>query len=238
MPESDPEARRNWLKRKLEARDKILSHLELRLRTAPQDKHLLFLQEEHSRIRQKLIEELRGLDLQLQKRHQKLGELVEDYLDNWQTSHSPTAPQDRPAQSEEQQQLQHELETWQEMLKKVEARLLRLPGDPRLIRLRSEHQWRIIRLQEALKPPTGISPPTAATDSATASAELEPAPQPPPPVQRELETWKEMYAKTQARLLVRPELEHLKPLLASYQQRITELESRLASGQSKIQDLD
>lgn len=233
---NNPEAWYQWLKRKLEVRDKILKHIEQRLQTAPQDKHLLFLYQEHSQMRNQLVEEIKSLERQLQEKYQQLEMLVDHYLENWQTEQHATTPA-QPVHTEAEQKLQHELQVWQKMLKKVEERLLRLPNDPRLIQLRSEHQWRIIQLQEALNalsspfataiPPEQPHLSVPETVSACAPCST--------PLIRELETWKQMHAKTQARLSARPELTHLKPLLAHYQQRIAELETQLKSASHETQ---
>jgi len=243
---------RKWIQRKLNARNKILTHLEARLQNTPDDPHLLFLQEEHLRARDQLFEEMKSLDLQWQEKHLKLSELVDAYLSETQAS-TPSEPQEQTAQTSEQQAHLTELKTWKELLEKVEERLLRLPGDPRLLRLRSEHQWRILCLEEALST-SQTSPPSHADQPHSPAQEAQNPGQklPAPPleektaerpalapetesvnpsensgsrIEKELETWKAMLEKTRNRLLARPELTHLKPLLAEYQSRIEKLEA-------------
>jgi chromosome segregation ATPase len=202
------------LRRRRQARQKVLAHLEARLAQQPQDAHLLFLHEEHSRALAQIDADLRRYDQSGQVRAGQLAELVDHYLEQWQA-----AP---PVVTTLEQSLRHELQTWQEMLARVEERLLRLPGDPRLMQLRSEHQWRIVRLQEQLE---------SGSQRLPAPIEPESLPDTLNPLQRELETWRALQQKTQARLQARPELTHLKGVLAEHQAKIEALEQRLAASE-------
>jgi len=237
--ERERQAQLLLLKRKLKARDKVLLHLEQRLRVAPDNQHWLFLKDEHEKARLDLQEQVRQLELARQDAHQ-LTQWVEGYLSHWEDADQEVldpgeseAPTKNQALSAEQA---HELETWQALLRKVEARLLRLPGDPRLLDLRASHQMRIQALQNFGSEPAPI--PTAAP----------PAPPPPLPeplseppktaalqgrsreqIEKELEIWAKLVKKSQERLAAKPELAHLRGMIAEHQAKMASLVAELAA---------
>ncbi|MBT9543929.1 MAG: hypothetical protein IV090_00925 [Candidatus Sericytochromatia bacterium] len=237
--ERDRQTQLLLLKRKLKARDKVLLHLEQRLRMAPDNQHWLFLKDEHEKTRLDLHEQMRQLELERQGSHQ-LTQWVEGYLSHWEDADQEVldpgeseAPTKNQALSAEQA---HELETWQSLLRKVEARLLRLPGDPRLLDLRASHQMRIQALQNFGSEPAPI--PTAAP----------PAPPPPLPeplseppktaalqgrsreqIEKELEIWAKLVKKSQERLAAKPELAHLRGMIAEHQAKMASLVAELAA---------
>lgn len=241
--QADLETRLAWLKRKLKAREKVLQHLEQRLTLAPTDKHWLFLRDEHEKARADLWTELRQLERERQGAH-PLTQWVDDYLTHWEEpedsvfgtlekSTSPVLPLLSPEQ-------QHELETWQGLLRKVEARLLRLPGDPRLLALRESHRARIQALQGSEPAPSAPSapPPSEQQESPSVSqteqrSQMEPSEQQGgrtrAQIEKELEIWHQLVKKSQDRLAAKPELLHLRGMIAEHQQKIAALQAELAA---------
>lgn len=249
--ERDRQAQLFLLKRKLEARDKVLLHLEQRLRLAPDNQHWLFLKDEHEKARLDLHGQLRQLELKRQGPHQ-LTQLVEGYLSHWEDADEEVldpgeseAPTKNQALSPEQE---HELETWQALLRKVEARLLRLPGDPRLLDLRASHQMRIQALQnfgnEPVSMPTTPPPAPAALPPPLPESLSEPPKAAALPesrqgsllqgrsreqIEKELEIWAKLVKKSQERLAAKPELAHLRGMIAEHQAKMASLVAELAA---------
>ncbi len=236
--ERDRQAQLLLLKRKLEARDKVLLHLEQRLRLAPDNQHWLFLKDEHEKARLDLHGQLRQLELRRQGPHQ-LTQLVEGYLSHWEDADEEVldpgeseAPTKNQALSPEQE---HELETWQALLRKVEARLLRLPGDPRLLDLRASHQMRIQALQNFGNEPVSL-PTTPPPAPAALPESLSEAPKEAPiqrrsreQIEKELEIWAKLVKKSQERLAAKPELAHLRGMIAEHQAKMASLVAELAA---------
>ncbi len=240
--ERDRQAQLLWLKRRLKARDKVLLHLEQRLRVAPDNQHWLFLKDEHEKARLDLQEQVRQLELERQSAHQ-LTQWVEGYLSHWEETGDEVLD---PGESEEPTKNQalsaeqaHELETWQSLLRKVEARLLRLPGDPRLLDLRASHQMRIQALQNIGKEP--VSTPITPTPAPAALPPPLPEPLSEPPktaalqgrsreqIEKELEIWAKLVKKSQERLAAKPELAHLRGMIAEHQNKMASLVAELAA---------
>ncbi|MGE3726873.1 MAG: hypothetical protein AB7I41_15040 [Candidatus Sericytochromatia bacterium] len=226
--ESDRTERLFLLKRKLQARDKVLLHLEQRLNEAPDNQHWLFLKDEHEKVRAELYNALRQLERERQGTH-RLTEWVEGYLSQWDDScedvldpgESEATTQKKTLSAEQQ----HELEIWQGLLRKVEARLLRLPGDPRLVKLRASHQARIQALQNVAAEPESISNTVSEPISA-------PTPQPAKSrtreqIEKELEIWAKLIQKSQERLAAKPELVHLRGMITEHQTKMAGLMAEL-----------
>jgi hypothetical protein len=247
--ERDRQAQLLWLKRRLKARDKVLLHLEQRLRLEPNNQHWLFLKDEHEKARLDLHGQVRQLELERQSAHQ-LTEWVEGYLSHWEETGDEVldpgeseAPPKNQALSAEQA---HELETWQSLLRKVEARLLRLPGDPRLLDLRASHQRRIQALQNVGNEP--VSMPTTPAPAALPPPLPESLSEPPKTaavseslqgnllqgrsreqIEKELEIWAKLVKKSQERLAAKPELAHLRGMIAEHQSKMASLVAELAA---------
>lgn len=231
----DLEAQLVLLKRKLKARDKVLLHLEQRLALAPENQHWLFLKDEHEKARTDLKGELQRLELEQQAGAHKLTHLVDHYLSQWEESGEDVfapgeseAPAPNQALSPEQQ---HELETWQGLLRKVEARLLRLPGDPRLLALRVSHQARIQALQKGETAQNPDFLPSSLLPEPAAEIQKMPLlkPRTREQIEKELEIWAKLVQKSQARLAAKPELVHLRGMLAEHEGKIAALVAELAT---------
>jgi len=216
------------LKRKLQARDKVLLHLEQRLSEAPDNQHWLFLKDEHEKARAELYDALRQLERERQGTH-RLTEWVEGYLSQWDNSCEDVLDPDESEATTQKQTLsaeqQHELETWQGLLRKVEARLLRLPGDPRLLKLRASHQARIQALQNVGAEPESVS------NTVLESVSV-PIPQPAKnrtreQIEKELEIWAKLIHKSQERLAAKPELAHLRGMITEHQAKMAGLMAEL-----------
>lgn len=136
---------REPLKLKLEVRQRIIETIEQRLAANPDDKHQRFILEEHLKAREAMVDELRDINMRLDARYQSLDNFVDDYVQQIETS---AQRQGQGPDSGRLQTLEHEIQTWEELIGKVRARLVKRPGDPLLMRLLGEHQARLLSLQE------------------------------------------------------------------------------------------
>jgi hypothetical protein len=221
------------LKRKLLAREKILNHLESRLMHTPEDAHCLFLKTEHEQAQESLKAEMRALEAQKNQPH-ALSQWVNDYLNQWETEDDVFSSEEASPQTRLEPALQHELETWQSLLRKVEERLLRLPGDPRLLTLRESHRQRIQALQSGQKsePDTPLSP-SEAPSVQLETASPEPTGRTLAQIEKEILIWHKLVEKSKARLAAKPELTHLKTMIAEHQNKIEQLETEWAERENK-----
>jgi len=216
---------RTWLKRKLLAREKIINHLDSRLMKIPEDPHCLFLKTEHEQVQESLIAELRAIEAQRTQPH-ALTEWVNDYLNQWETEDDVFSTEKETQPPLLEPTLQHELETWQSLLRKVEERLLRLPGDPRLLALRESHRQRI----QALQSDQSTEPDKASLPEVTSSPKIETASSEPigrtlAQIEKEILIWHKLVEKSKTRLAAKPELTHLKTMIAEHQSKIAQLET-------------
>lgn len=92
-----------------------------------------------------MVDELRDLNMRMDDRYQSLDSFVDEYVQQIETS---AQRQGQGPDSERLQTLEHEIQTWEELISKVRARLVKRPGDPLLMRLLGEHQARLLSLQE------------------------------------------------------------------------------------------
>lgn len=241
MNETESNSRRQRLQASLEARDprvvlqarleagqRVLESIQERLKEQPQDTHLLFIQAEHQQRRERLLHELRLLNLQGDSRYGSLAVWVESYLE--QTQAEAEEPELSPEAQAEQQRLQEEQGVWTDMIAKVQDRLVKKPGDARLMRLLGEHQARLLKVQEALRLLNQGEPEPELVLEQVEREMSENAPEETPErlqLRREILVLQGMVEKTQERLFKKPELLHLKALIAQHEARIRELQAQL-----------
>lgn len=135
---------REALRLRLEVRQRVIETIEKRLSLKPDDKHQRFILEEHLKARDAMVAELREHNLRLADRYQGLDAFVNEYVQQI----SQPAISDGP-ERERLKALEHELQTWEDLIAKVRARLVKRPGDPLLMKLLAEHQARLLKLQES-----------------------------------------------------------------------------------------
>lgn len=228
------------LRRKLEVREKLIKVIEERLLAQPEDRHQRFLLQEHQAARAALSEALRRLNERLDARYQDLETYVAEYVQ--QLEQPPPAP---AAGLDERER---EARTWQELIDKVRARLVKRPGDPRLMRLLAEHQARLLRITES-RAALGALPPHSGYDGThlvlenLAAPDIAPESGPEPIVEapesgplaallQEREVFAGMVEKTRQRLAAKPELVHLKALIQQHEARLQALDAQIAESRS------
>jgi len=223
------QAPRSALQCRIEVCERILAAIQARLQAQPQDPHQLFLLEENQRRHRQLNQALRQQVLQESESSGHLESFVAAYVQDW--DEEPEATELSPEQTAEQQRLQHERQTWEQMVHKVRERLVKKPGDPMLMRLLGEHQARLLSVQEGLHRLAG-----GEAEVLTVFEKLEQVPSPPvaqaesPEVdalRREQRILEGMLDKTHKRLEAKPELLHLKALIARHSARLMEIQNAL-----------
>lgn len=216
---------REGLSCQLKITRKILETLEHRLHEDPENDHQLYLQEVHRTREAYLIEALR-----LQNTDQRYHAL-EKWVNEKVKQLDPEGLSDVPELSAEaeaqRQKLLQEQKTWQHMVHKVKERLLKKPGDQQLIKLLSEHQGRLLRLQETLRQQSQGIKEEALVLSQFDAPEVDVAPTEKIRLQREIEMLEALCEKTRQRLQDKPELLHLKALIAQHEERLKALRAEL-----------
>lgn len=249
---SESEDPRIDLKRRLDAREKVIAAIESRLLLDPGDTHQLFILEIHSKAKEALLAELRRLNLEKDLRYQSLDAYVDGYVQELEQE----KPEMSQAQREAMQTLAHEQQIWEDLIAKVRARLIKRPGDPQLMQLLAEHQARLLKVQqnrqmiwaEAATADTLVlesvyqSPPgQVKTANESPAQDVTPADLIALPVdeketerlaqlaslQRERDVFAGMIEKTRQRLQLKPELTHLQGLIAQHEARLREIQIRL-----------
>lgn len=211
---------------------KVLKAIEERLLQAPQDSHQRYLQEIHSQRESRLLDALRLANTD--RRYQRLETWVNQKvleLDPEGTSEDPALSD---AERAAQERLREAQRTWQRLIQKVREKLVKKPGDAKLMRLLAEHQSQLLRLQEQLrqqhhrveeealvlsqfeKPPE-VADPIPGTTAVSERVRL----------QREIEMREALCEKTRQRLLDKPELLHLKGLITQHEVQIKRLRESL-----------
>ncbi|HEY9843879.1 MAG: hypothetical protein ACAI44_36015 [Candidatus Sericytochromatia bacterium] len=253
---SDPSVREDLLRRlasedpsealqlKLAVRERIIRTIEARLKEHPADPHQRFLLEEHLAARAAMLEELRRLNLEKDLRCHDLDAFVSEYVQALEAEPDPE-------QAQEQASLEHERQSWEDLIAKVRARLLKRPGDPQLMRLLGEHQARLLNVQESLHALKGAHPFGQTPKPAAGAIPEQPEEPAAPPVElvleqlpatrphsavhaieRELEVFIGMVEKTRQRLAAKPELGHLTPLIKQHEARIEELKRQIEAARA------
>lgn len=219
---------REGLSYQLKITRKILTLLEARLQQAPHDNHQLFLQAHHRTREKQLLESLRIHNTD--RRYLALEQWVNakiQILDPEGSSEEQKATLS-PEEAAQQTRLLQEQKTWQDLIQKVRQRLQKKPGDPQLMQLLAEHQSRLLRLQEQLRQDqTGVRE-EALVLSQFENAQPEANPSERLQLQREIEVLNALCEKTRQRLQDKPELLHLKGLIAQHEERLRTLRETLA----------
>lgn len=135
------------LRLRIEVRDRVIAAIETRLVQNPDDRHQLFILEEHQKAREAMLDELRRLNFAHDPRYQNLDTFVDDYVQA--IAQSPAINPAEAANGEALLELAREQQTWQDMIDKVRQRLVKRPGDPQLMRLLAEHQARLLKVTES-----------------------------------------------------------------------------------------
>lgn len=225
---SDP---RLALQARLEAGERLLVSIEQSLKAQPGDNHLLFIQQVHQQRRERLLSELRQLNLHADSRYGTLAVWVDQYIADHIPEAEPEVPLDAES-LEQKKRFEAEIEAWQDMIQKVRLRLVNLPGDPNLMRLLAEHQGRLLRVQEQVRHLKGEP---AESEGIIEKADRQMVNQDPNQendpeqlrLQREILILQGMIEKTRERILKKPGLIHLKALIQGHEKRVLELKSRL-----------
>lgn len=199
------------LQRKLLVRERLLAVIEARLEASPDDAHQRFLQEEHLRAQAQLQGQWHQLQLKQGGRQAELEQIVDTYL---------RAPVQAPVPAHKE--LEHSRKTWIELIDKVRQRLLKRPGDPRLMQLLAEHQGRLLAVEQSLRQVRQED--TALPELVLEQVLPETAAVVRSPAEREIDVLRALIEKTQERLRAKPELGHLKGLIAQHQNRLAALE--------------
>ncbi|MGV3523659.1 MAG: hypothetical protein ACO1RX_05510 [Candidatus Sericytochromatia bacterium] len=203
------------LQHKLRVRERLLAVIEARLEVSPNDPHQRFLQEEHLRAQAQLQAQWQQLQIKQGGRQAELEQIVETYL---------SAPVEPPIPA--QKELEHSRKTWLELIDKVRQRLLKRPGDPRLMQLLAEHQGRLLAVEQSLRQARQeeLAPPELVLEQVLPANESEVR----SPAEREMDVLRALIEKTQERLRAKPELSHLKGLIAQHESRLAALERQSA----------
>lgn len=219
---------REGLSCQLKITRKILALLEARLHETPHDNHQLFLQAHHRNREKQLLEALRLHNTD--RRYLALEKWVEAKIQALDPDQHPETPASlSPEEETRQSRLMQEQRTWQDLIQKVRQRLQKKPGDPQLMQLLAEHQSRLLGLQEQLRQQqTGVQ-----EEPLILSQFESPPPETSPgerlQLQREIEVLNALCEKTRQRLQDKPELLHLKGLIAQHEERLRNLRETLAS---------
>lgn len=218
--------RRVQLQCRIAAREKVLAAISLRLKQDPENNHQRFIFEEHQRAHAALLEELRLVNLELSSRYGQLEQFVGNYLSGWQEE---TVAEELDEESRARlQELEVEKNTWEDLIGKVRARLVKKPGDPLLMRLLAEHQARLLSVQEQSRRIKEGKPAEELLVLEQVEARYENSENSEVNrLRREIQTLKGLIDKTQQRLAAKPELKHLKGLIEQHEARITELQTEL-----------
>ncbi len=203
---------------------KILNLIEDRLQETPEDDHQLFLLETHRAREQQLLKSLRLQNTD--KRYHALEEWVNKKL---ATLDPENHSAEDPEQEAQKAQLEHEKKTWETMIQRVREKLKKKPGDPKLMRLLGEHQGRLLHLQEQLRQQeAGIEEEALVLEKAEQLKQESDVPVTERVrLEREMEVLAALCEKTKQRLFAKPELLHLKGLIAHHENRLKALQEQL-----------
>lgn len=207
---------------------KVLMAIEERLQQLPQDNHQLYLQEVHTQREHRLLDALRLENTD--RRYQQLEAWVNQKVQQLDPEGASEDPMLSAEESAAQERLRQEQKTWQTLIQKVREKLLKKPGDVKLMQLLGEHQSRLLRLQEQLRQQqnkiedeamvlTQFEKPLETLDAEETSERVR--------LQREIEMREALCEKTRQRLFEKPELLHLKGLIAQHEIQIKALRESL-----------
>lgn len=219
---------REALSIRLKMTRKVLKAIEERLQYAPDSSHQLYLREIHLQRENQLLNALRLANTD--QRHLELETLLNPKI----LKLDPEEASEERVLSDEEQvtqaRLLEEQRTWQGLIQKVRERLIKKPGDTKLMQLLAEHQSKLLRLQEQLRQQNNKveeealvleqfekAPEDALSDSTPERIRL----------QREIEMREALCEKTRQRLFDKPELLHLKALIAQHKAQIKTLRENL-----------
>jgi hypothetical protein len=207
---------------------KVLNAIEERLQQSPQDAHQLYLQEVHTQRESQLLDALRleNTDRRYQRLEAWVNQKVQQ-LDPEGASNEVTLSAEEMAA---QNRLREEQKTWQTLIQKVRERLVKKPGDVKLMQLLAEHQSRLLRLQEQLRQQQHKIEDEALVltqfEKPLESIAREETPE-RVRLQREIEMREALCEKTRQRLMDKPELLHLKALITQHEVQIKTLRESL-----------
>jgi hypothetical protein len=207
---------------------KILTAIEERLQQAPQDNHQRFLQEVHTQREKRLLDALRLANTD--RRYQSL----EAWVNQKVKQLDPEGDSEEAVLSAEEmadrERLREAQKTWQSLIQKVRERLVKKPGDAKLMQLLGEHQSQLLRLQEQLRQQhSKIEDEALVLTQFEKPLEAISTEEPPERVrlQREIEMREALCEKTRQRLMDKPELLHLKALITQHEAEIKALRESL-----------
>lgn len=207
---------------------KVLKAVEERLQSSPQDTHQLYLQEVHLQRESQLLNALRLANTE--GRYQHLEAWVNQKIQQLDPEGAGEAPLLSAEENAAQTRLLEEQKIWRGLIQKVRERLLKKPGDSKLIQLLAEHQTRLLHLQEQWQQKqnkveeealvlTVFEKPLESVNAEAPSERVR--------LQREIEMREALCEKTRQRLLDKPELLHLKALILQHEMQIRTLRESL-----------
>lgn len=207
---------------------KVLKAIEERLQQNPLDPHQLYLQEIHTQRESRLLDALRLANTD--RRYQDLEAWVNQKVRQLDPEGASADPVLSAEEIAAQKRLREAQKTWQGLIQKVREKLVKKPGDAKLMRLLAEHQSQLLRLQEQLRQQSNkvedealvlsqFEKPPEVSDTAAVSERVR--------LQREIEMREALCEKTRQRLLDKPELLHLKALITQHEAEIKNLRKNL-----------
>lgn len=207
---------------------KVLKAIETRLESTPQDTHQLYLQEVHLHREKQLLNTLRLANTD--DRYQRLETWVNQKVQQLDPEASNETIHLSAEEHAAQARLREEQKAWQSLIQKVRERLVKKPGDPKLVQLLAEHQNRLLRLQEQERQQQNkieeealvLTSFESSLESAGAEASTERV-----RLLREIAMREALCEKTRQRLFDKPELLHLNALIAQHESHIKALRENL-----------